>query len=68
MRKKSLDELMTTNFNNTYQTWFAPVIDEYTRFRDYDGRYREGGLAKHVPVLVGTVDQEETVSGVQKSI
>lgn len=64
MRSRPLSDLLTTNFNTTYQTWFTPVIDNFTRYhsRDYVKRYEAGLFPKHVPVLTGNTDEEESVS------
>jgi len=65
MRSKPLYDLLSDKFNSTYQTWFTPLIDGHTRFRDYPARYRAGKFPKHVPTLTGDTDDEGTLFGLQ---
>ncbi|CAH0054615.1 unnamed protein product [Clonostachys solani] len=51
----------TANFNSTFNTWFAPVVDDITRFSDYANRFAKGQYASHVPLITGNSDGEGTV-------
>lgn len=61
LRAVSLEELQTSFFNSTSNTWFTPVIDEVTRFSDYPARFAAGGYASHVPLLTGNSAGEGTI-------
>lgn len=50
--------IQTTYFNTTSNTWFAPVVDEITRFASYANRFANGQYPKSVPLIVGNSDQE----------
>ncbi|KAL4861030.1 hypothetical protein BDV12DRAFT_77146 [Aspergillus spectabilis] len=53
----------TTYFNTTSNTWFAPVVDEITRFSNYSDRFANGQYPKSVPLIVGNSDQEGKIFG-----
>ncbi|KAA8903280.1 Alpha/Beta hydrolase protein [Sphaerosporella brunnea] len=63
LRTKSIFEIETANFNSTYNTWFAPIIDNTTYFKTYDAaRYAES-FPKNVPLVVGNADKEGAIFG-----
>ncbi|KAK8858376.1 hypothetical protein IAR55_002603 [Kwoniella newhampshirensis] len=62
LRNVTIDRIFTANFSDQ-ETWFVPVIDEYTRFSDYETRFKAGRYPKHVPVLTGSANNEETLFG-----
>ncbi|KAI0470565.1 Alpha/Beta hydrolase protein [Xylariaceae sp. FL0804] len=63
LRGVGIYDMQTSTFNSTTNTWFTPVIDEVTRYRDYTSRYYAGGYASHVPLLTGNSDGEGTIFG-----
>ncbi|CAA9965855.1 Carboxylesterase [Pyrenophora teres f. maculata] len=63
MRKVDVYAFQTTAFNATLNTYFTPVIDEKTRYRDYAARFKAGKYASHVPLLTGNSDKEGAVFG-----
>ncbi|RMZ70233.1 acetylcholinesterase precursor [Pyrenophora seminiperda CCB06] len=63
MRKVDIYAFQTTAFNATLNTYFTPVIDEKTRYRDYAARFNAGKYASHVPLLTGNSDKEGAVFG-----
>lgn len=63
LRNVSIYDIQTTNFNSTYNTWFAPSIDNVTRFSDYSARFAAGNYASHVPLLTGNDNAEGTIFG-----
>lgn len=58
LRQISFYDIETSSFNSTYNTWFAPIVDNITRFQDYPGRFAAGNYPKDVPLIVGNSDQE----------
>ncbi|KAH7000726.1 Alpha/Beta hydrolase protein [Ilyonectria destructans] len=61
LRDVDVYAFQTTNFNSTYNTWFTPVIDDITRFSNYESRFAAGKYASHVPLLTGTSNGEGTI-------
>jgi carboxylesterase type B len=61
LRKVDFYAFQTEKFNTTYNTWFAPVVDEVTRYQDYESRFAAGHYASHVPLLTGNSDGEGVV-------
>lgn len=61
LRSVDMSEFLTANFNSTYNTWFAPTIDNITRHSDYPARLAAGQYASHVPLLTGTSNGEGTI-------
>ncbi|EKG18823.1 Carboxylesterase type B [Macrophomina phaseolina MS6] len=58
LRQASFYDIETSKFNSTYNTWFAPIVDNITRFQDYPGRFAAGNYPKDLPLIVGNSDQE----------
>lgn len=58
LRHVSAYDIETSKFNSTYNTWFAPIVDNITRFSDYPGRFDAGHYPKDLPLIVGNSDQE----------
>jgi carboxylesterase type B len=63
LRKVDVYAFQTSAFNATLNTYFTPVIDEITRYRDYESRFAAGKYASHVPLLTGNSDQEGAIFG-----
>jgi carboxylesterase type B len=63
LRKVDVYAFQTTAFNATLNTYFTPVVDEITRYRDYESRFAAGKYASHVPLLTGNSDQEGSIFG-----
>jgi carboxylesterase type B len=63
LRKLDVYAFQTEKFNATYNTWFTPAIDEITRYRDYEARFKTGKYASHVPLITGNSDLEGAVFG-----
>jgi carboxylesterase type B len=61
LRKVNLYDFQTEKFNATYNTWFTPVVDNQTRYQDYESRFAAGKYASHVPLLTGNSDGEGNV-------
>ncbi|KAF3054154.1 hypothetical protein E8E11_011937 [Didymella keratinophila] len=61
LRKVNLYDFQTEKFNATYNTWFTPVVDNKTRYQDYESRFAAGKYASHVPLLTGNSDGEGNV-------
>lgn len=61
LRTTSIYDMQTEDFNTTSNTWFTPVIDEITRFSDYEARFKSGQYASHVPLLTGNSNGEGTL-------
>ncbi|CAJ2507094.1 Uu.00g082800.m01.CDS01 [Anthostomella pinea] len=61
LRQVDIYDIQTAKFNSTYNTWFAPVIDEVTRFSDYVARFAAGAYPSHVPLLTGNSNGEGTI-------
>jgi carboxylesterase type B len=61
LRKVDMYALETTAFNATLNTYFTPVVDEKTRYQDYEARFAAGKYASHVPLLTGNSDKEGAV-------
>lgn len=53
----------TTSFNSTLNTWFAPSVDEITRFSNYTDRFVNGYYPTSLPLIVGNSDQEGEIFG-----
>ncbi|KAK8187164.1 carboxylesterase [Phyllosticta capitalensis] len=60
----SVYDIETSSFNSTTNTWFAPIVDNITRYSDYEGRFAQGSYPTHVPLIVGNSDQEGALFGV----
>ncbi|KAE8350047.1 carboxylesterase [Aspergillus coremiiformis] len=58
LRAVDLYSIQTAFFNSTSNTWFSPVVDEITRFSDYQARFAAGLYPKSIPLIVGNSDQE----------
>lgn len=58
LRKVDTYTLQTSHFNSTTNTWFSPVVDNITRYSDYEDRYAQGKFPTSVPLLVGNSDRE----------
>ncbi|USP73365.1 hypothetical protein yc1106_00639 [Curvularia clavata] len=63
LRKVDMYAFQTTAFNATLNTYFTPVVDEITRFKNYEARFAAGKYASHVPLLTGNSDKEGAVFG-----
>jgi carboxylesterase type B len=63
LRKVDLYAFQTAAFNSSLNTYFAPVVDEKTRYQDYASRFAAGKYASHVPLLTGNADKEGAVFG-----
>lgn len=61
LRKVSFQDMQTAYFNATTNTWFTPVVDNITRFSDYEARFKAGEYASHVPLLTGNSADEGTI-------
>lgn len=61
LREVDVYAFQTANFNSTFNTWFTPVIDDITRFSNYQSRFAAGKYASHVPLLTGTSNGEGTI-------
>lgn len=61
LRKVDMYAFQTAGFNSTYNTYFTPVVDEKTRYQDYEARFAAGKYASHVPLLTGNSDKEGAV-------
>jgi carboxylesterase type B len=64
LRTKSIYEIETANFNSTYNTWFAPIIDNSTLFKPYDAARYQESFPTHVPLVVGNADAEGAIFGI----
>lgn len=58
LRQIDMYTLQTSHFNSTTNTWFAPVVDNITRYADYEGRLAQGQYPTSVPLIVGNSDKE----------
>lgn len=58
LRKLDMYTLQTSHFNPTTNTWFAPVVDNITRYENYESRFSQGLYAKSVPLIVGNSNKE----------
>jgi carboxylesterase type B len=63
MRKVDVYAFQTAAFNSSLNTYFTPVVDEKTRYKDYASRFAAGKYASHVPLLTGNADKEGAVFG-----
>ncbi|KAK5806024.1 hypothetical protein VI817_000282 [Penicillium citrinum] len=63
LREADTYAFQTTSFNSTLNTWFAPSIDNITRFSNYTDRFLGGHYPKSLPLLVGNSDQEGEIFG-----
>lgn len=63
LRKVDVYAFQTEKFNSTYNTWFTPVVDEKTRYQDYETRFAQGKYASHVPLLTGNSNFEGALFG-----
>jgi carboxylesterase type B len=63
LRKVDAYAFQTAAFNSSLNTYFTPVIDDITRYRDYESRFAAGKYASHVPLLTGNTDQEGAIFG-----
>lgn len=63
LRKVNVYDFQTEKFNATYNTWFTPVVDNVTRFQDYESRLAAGKYASHVPLLTGNSNGEGAIFG-----
>ncbi|EAT86236.1 hypothetical protein HBH56_027800 [Parastagonospora nodorum] len=63
LRKVDVYAFQTATFNSSLNTFFAPVVDEKTRYQDYAARFAAGKYASHVPLLTGNSDQEGAIFG-----
>lgn len=63
LRKVDVYAFQTANFNATYNTWFTPVVDEITRYQDYEARFKAGKYASHVPLITGNANYEGALFG-----
>jgi len=63
LRKVDVYAFQTANFNSTYNTWFTPVVDEKTRYQNYEARFAAGKYASHVPLITGNSNYEGSLFG-----
>jgi len=63
LRKVDVNAFQTEAFNSALNTYFAPIVDEKTRYQDYAARFAAGMYASHVPLLTGNSDQEGAIFG-----
>jgi carboxylesterase type B len=63
LREVDVYAFQTEKFNSTYNTWFTPVVDEKTRFQNYEERFKQGKYASHVPLLTGNSNYEGALFG-----
>ena len=63
LRKVDVYAFQTEKFNQTYNTWFAPTVDEITRYQDYEARFAAGQYPSQVPLLTGNSDLEGALFG-----
>ncbi|KNG52705.1 acetylcholinesterase precursor [Stemphylium lycopersici] len=63
LREVDMYTFQTEAFNATLNTYFTPVVDEITRYRDYAARFAAGNYASHVPLLTGNSDHEGALFG-----
>lgn len=56
-------DFQTSYFNSTSNTWFAPTVDNITRFTNYTDRFVNGHYPKSLPLIVGNSDQEGAIFG-----
>ena len=63
LRNVDLYAFQTEKFNSTYNTWFTPVVDEKTRYQDYESRFKQGKYASHVPLITGNSNFEGALFG-----
>jgi carboxylesterase type B len=65
LRKKTIYELETANFNATTNTWFTPTVDGMTRWSvaDYSKRFAAGKYPSNVPLITGNSAGEGTIFG-----
>ncbi|KAI9925432.1 hypothetical protein MW887_005813 [Aspergillus wentii] len=63
LRQVDMYAIQTSNFNSSTNTWFAPVVDNITRFGDYRARFENGQYPRHVPLIVGNSGQEGRLFG-----
>lgn len=61
LRNVNLYDFQTEKFNATYNTWFTPVVDNCTRYQDYESRLAAGQYASHVPLLTGNSNGEGAI-------
>ncbi|KAM0722602.1 hypothetical protein Q7P37_002043 [Cladosporium fusiforme] len=61
LRNVDMSAFLTENFNSTFNTWFAPAIDDITRHSNYTARLEAGDYASHLPLLTGTSNGEGTI-------
>ena len=61
LRGVDLYDFQTEKFNATYNTWFTPIVDNITRYQNYESRFAAGKYAAHVPLLTGNSDGEGAV-------
>ncbi|KAF1948453.1 alpha/beta-hydrolase [Byssothecium circinans] len=64
LREVDVYAFQTAAFNSTLNMYFTPVVDEITRYQDYESRFAAGNYASHVPLLTGNSDQEGAVFSV----
>jgi carboxylesterase type B len=63
LRRVDIYAFQTAAFNSSLNTYFTPVVDEITRYQDYNSRFAAGHYASHVPLLTGNSDQEGAIFG-----
>lgn len=63
LRAADTYDFQTSYFNSTSNTWFAPIVDNNTRFNNYTDRFVNGHYPKSLPLIVGNSDQEGAIFG-----
>lgn len=61
LRKVNVYDFQTEKFNSSYNTWFTPIVDNKTRYQDYESRFAAGKYASHVPLLTGNSNGEGAI-------
>lgn len=61
LRSVDVYDFQTENFNASYNTWFTPIVDNITRYQDYESRFAAGKYASHVPLLTGNSNGEGAI-------
>jgi carboxylesterase type B len=61
LKKVNFYDFQTEFFNATSNTWFTPIVDEKTRYANYETRFAVGKYASHVPLLTGNSDGEGVI-------
>ncbi|KAF2140317.1 uncharacterized protein K452DRAFT_319823 [Aplosporella prunicola CBS 121167] len=61
LRNVSIYDIESSTFNSTQNVWFAPIVDNITRWADLPARYKAGNFPKSLPMIVGNSDQEGAI-------